>query len=294
MKFNKIKGTGLGIAGVLLSLGIMSTAHAWSSEDDPFDETHSTHLFIVDRALDILQTQEETKGYNAELGRMKAEWAQGLFDADHKHPFYDTSTFASHFYDPDTKTNYLGWSSPNAKASGEKYFNMAGDFYEKAKDAEKNRQSEEAKMKKEKAFYYLGVAMHYFTDLTQPMHASNFSNADHRALGYHSKFENYTDVIKYDAKMDGLKMDKDFGGSREPGDWLEKAARHAKGKFSLIFNDEIKDLYRKATTSTQASNEWKKIIKESVINQLKDAEQQTAGYINLWCEKYGLKNDEKF
>src|SRR5690606_23883358 len=43
----------------------------------------------------------------------------------------------------------------------------------------------------EKAAYALGLALHYLGDMTQPMHAANFTWMDSPKRGYHTDFERY-------------------------------------------------------------------------------------------------------
>src|SRR5262249_55712117 len=91
---------------------------------------------------------------------------QGLYDADMKAPYNNPAffgrapTYCSHFYNPDTGVNYLGRSRPTALTEGMKFFEQAVSDFQSGDPA--------------KAGYHLGLSAHYFTDMTQPMHASNF------------------------------------------------------------------------------------------------------------------------
>ncbi|MBC1867480.1 phospholipase, partial [Listeria seeligeri] len=92
----------------------------WSAEHPSKNEIN-THLWLFNQAekilaKDVTVTQldlvRELKKYNKEI-------AQGIFDADHKNPYYDKNTFLSHFYNPKTHKTYIA-GFPNAKDTGTK------------------------------------------------------------------------------------------------------------------------------------------------------------------------------
>src|SRR4029079_7506731 len=120
----------------------------------------------------------------------RAEWQQGLFDADFRHEFnhgsFDlqpgaaVSTIAlsganwkSHFFDPDTRANTKGERDPTAFTEALRHLQSARALIAKDEPA---------------ACYELGLSLHYLTDLTQPMHAANFTALD-RPLGLHTDVE---------------------------------------------------------------------------------------------------------
>ena len=143
------------------------------------NEGKSTHLFIVDRAMDIL-------GHHVGLSRAahahawlvdpscSSRWRQGLDDADHKVGYNNWYTYTSHFYDPSTGTNYLGARNPVA--------------YDKALEHLATARSRLAARDVYKGCYELGLSLHYATDLTQPMHAANYAATDW-PLNLHSHLE---------------------------------------------------------------------------------------------------------
>jgi phospholipase C len=162
------------------------------------DEAGSTHLWIVDRAVDTVGQRLDLPGAASAHARMtdaacKARWQQGLYDADYRKQYnggwFDLSpssstatiaasgaTWQAHFYDPDTGKNYKGNTSPTAKTEALAHLAQA-----KAKLAAKNVKD---------GCYSLGLALHFLTDLTQPMHASNFAATDW-PLKLHSNYEEY-------------------------------------------------------------------------------------------------------
>jgi len=167
----------------------------WDAESVD-DETRSTHLWIVNRAFDLLAARgdAQSKAAVALLGAAdcRPSWHQGLADADFKGAYnggaFDVAvggsttllvlsgaTWASHFWDPDTGLNYKGQKSPTAYDQALAHLNNA-----RAQLA-KNRAN---------ACYELGLSLHYFTDLTQPMHSSNYTAKDW-PLELHSDYESY-------------------------------------------------------------------------------------------------------
>ena len=169
---------------------------AWAT-NSVADEAGSTHLWIVDRAADVLGAHLDVAGAAKARAWLtntscKARWQQGLYDADYKAKYngglFDISptsstatviasgaTWAAHFYDPDTGKNYQGDTSPTAKTEATAHLSTAkkklsgGDVYN--------------------GCYELGLALHFFTDLTQPMHASNYTAKDF-PVELHTNVEN--------------------------------------------------------------------------------------------------------
>jgi hypothetical protein len=165
----------------------------WDTED-VWDETRSTHLYIVNRAAQLLQTSSnpaissfvsqlvEPYTPQAQAGAFRTGLCQGLYDADFLAPYNDPNwikqaTWKSHFFDQSTGTNYEGETSPTARTNGTSYT-------QQAQQALRNSDASGAG-------YALGLALHYFTDLTQPMHAANYTYLSSFPFGYHTDFEGY-------------------------------------------------------------------------------------------------------
>ncbi|PRD03312.1 phospholipase, partial [Bacillus sp. MYb56] len=104
----------LAIASVIaLTAPIQSVAFAhesdspialrWSAES-VHNEGVSSHLWIVNRAIDIMSQNTTVVKQNetALLNDWRTNLEEGIYSADYKNPYYDNSTFASHFYDPDS------------------------------------------------------------------------------------------------------------------------------------------------------------------------------------------------
>ena len=152
----------------------------WDAESVD-DETKSTHLWIVNRALGLLAERSDLPQAAAAVTLLGAadcqpSWHQGLADADFKAAYngahWDVavgastasltspaSTWDSHFWDPDTGHNYKGHSTPAA-------YGQALPHLGHARKSSSNAPAPATRS---------GCALHYFTDLTQPMHASNYT-----------------------------------------------------------------------------------------------------------------------
>lgn len=171
-----------------------------------------THSEIVENGVHLLRSlsvPEATEFIKLWDGRgFDRSTKLGLADADEKSPWTGTycagyPMFEDHFYDPDTGRNYTGRST-NAMTLGRLCFNLAVHFgrriYRLGADAPDKLY--------QRAGNWLGLSLHFLTDLTQPMHAANFTNgygetypgpgrcheADRRDLR-HMGFEEYSDSI---------------------------------------------------------------------------------------------------
>jgi len=167
----------------------------WDAEE-PFDEAQSTHLWIVNRAARLAQGQGATgqaicalvKPGQGRIGDLFHDnLCQGLYDADWKpefnQPVLEEPTYASHFYDAEGGENWLHQTSPTAVTQGSLYFSSALLAHQQGRP--------------DAAGYALGLSLHYFTDLTQPMHAANFTwLSSHPRWGYHTAFEAYVMEIQ--------------------------------------------------------------------------------------------------
>jgi phospholipase C len=180
-------------------------ASAWDAESAD-NEAESTHLWIVDRAIDILARHADSDDVAATAVRVlndstcRERWQQGLLDADFKAAYNNGrqdmplnpndlqvaaagATWESHFYDADTGKNYKGETRPTAKTEAESHLGMALENHLGGAIANRS------------ACYELGLTLHYFTDLTQPMHAANFTAVD-RPAKLHSNLEGYSKEIQ--------------------------------------------------------------------------------------------------
>src|SRR5262249_30468065 len=141
------------------------------------------------------------------------EAAEGDFEVAASH-----ASWMSHFYDPDSGKNYEGLAKSsdlsddaiqhpiftaikaNVEVNGRvrteaRGTALCGVGRAKALPAEKNHPAPHATEPKDlrlRGCYELGLALHYFTDITQPMHAANFAATDRPRL-LHSNWEGWAE-----------------------------------------------------------------------------------------------------
>ncbi len=90
--------------------------------------------------------------------------------------------YDSHFYDPDTGTNWRGNSTPTARTKAEDYYNKAVNSY---RSGDRDQAIEE-----------LGRCLHFVQDSGEPHHASNKTTVDSNSN--HSDFEKEASQWLYD------------------------------------------------------------------------------------------------
>ncbi|OUB23763.1 phospholipase [Bacillus cereus] len=288
---------------------VPSETLGWSAEH-PNVSQQNTHKWIADRALDIIALDQSTKSRKDATDffihpQIVRAFEQGLYDADHLNEFNDGGVgkiyidayinggWKSHFYDPDTGTNYKGETTPTAKTEGTKYFERAGEYYQNNNH--------------ERAAYYLGVATHYFTDVTQPMHAANFTNVDTlNNAGFHSQFENYVTEIQDHYKVEDalgdyniLLANNNTEYSYNPDDWIHAAAIIAKAEASNIIGGDRTERGRVGygvslpSVSIVEFEQWKNDpdTQLAIARSLIEAQRITAGFLNMFFEKFAINND---
>ena len=192
-------------------------------------------------------------------------------------------TYASHFYDPDNASNYLGFGSgaPTAMERGRDFFNVSLKVLASEGDhvnLEVGRRTNfghgsdaplkldvvgDREAKFEAAFRLLGVALHYFTDLSQPMHAANIPNTLGSIWDWrHSKFEEYADIavkglLQNNPRLSAEELDiSNIGGIYQLYDEMAREAKKA-------WVDYIKPLFEKKTYLEKWGNEtdqWQKDV----------------------------------
>lgn len=187
-------------------------------------EAKSTHLWIVDRAITMLATSSDPKALAMREmmngATCRAQWQQGLLDADYIR-FYNqggadltpganifegalalassNTTWESHFYDPDTGLNYKK-NTVTARSQAARYltFARAASFRGGSVHATEwgwDGPVYQAHDLTYSTCYALGLALHYFTDMTQGQHASNFTALSLPAM-LHEDYEEYAESIQ--------------------------------------------------------------------------------------------------
>jgi phospholipase C len=244
-----------------------------------FETTGNTHLWLVYNAVALLRGQGQA---GERLVQLVKPWSaavsdpfhdglcRGLWDADNRSPYNDpivdlVPTWASHFYDPGTRTNWMGKAAPTALSEGI-------HFYDESLEALAHGETRQAG-------YSLGLALHYLTDLTQPMHAANFTWMDSQEFGYHTDFERYVKDtlhrIRPPARFTPLLGDM----TREA--YFHAVARYSKDTyFALLCRPEWTQNYSKAMNTESV---WEARVGALVPRMLGDAVQMTAQFLRQWA-----------
>lgn len=137
-----------------------------------------SHKEMVHAAIHLLRTMSnptrEAKEFVAiwdSRGSFRDRLFQGLRNADYENPWKGNGFYQDHFYDPERGLNYMNQPS-SALSEGRRWFNLslhggmrAFKLGNGATDALYSGIG-----------YHLGLSLHFFTDLTQPMHTANFTN----------------------------------------------------------------------------------------------------------------------
>lgn len=159
----------------------------------------NTHLWVVNQAIELLKNNDSSIAQQAveklNNSECRASWEKGLWDADD--PDGDlvdspsTSAGGTHFYNA---AGHDAWGDP----IDYKTYMIAGT----SKDSNGNARIE-AKSNIDKIghfedtddCYSLGLALHYATDMTQPMHTTGFSGASIPIM-LHPTLEEYIPTIQ--------------------------------------------------------------------------------------------------
>jgi Ricin-type beta-trefoil lectin domain len=302
----KIKGGLWGVSSCLImttsclanvseqSEGIAQTTQAWEAESYT-NENASTHLFIVNRAVGLLN--HPLSDFRARsIGRLldtpacRQRWQEGLLEADtiskynNYNGFY--GTWKSHFFDPESGKNY-SWDSaslpshslPTARTSAATHVAQASARF---------RQSD-----LEQGCYELGLAMHYFTDLTQPMHAANFSALD-APIRLHSHYEAYAQNVQGSLV---IAPQRQFSATLPPDIVLFETAQASRNRWHNALWPAFRQAYsEKCSSIDQYSNDdtscWQTStqIEQLTGNILSDAVTATARYLYAIAGQYGALN----
>ncbi|MCY1041957.1 hypothetical protein OV208_11585 [Corallococcus sp. bb12-1] len=256
--------------------------HLMWSEESVLDERSATHLWIFHRAIELLDdlgpsgADPRVVADGKQIARFlkfsvspdrnsKRPWTdntifhdamvKGLYDSDWANPWMNTCTWQSHFYNPVTKQSYethLNCSDTHAKSAP----NFAVSAIETGQYGRLAVENPDLRTLLQ-FFYYLGITLHYFEDVTQPMHAHNFPNVISGANDvFHSDFEKaaqeYINTRPAALKVDPETLTSDncfaFGGdpaqqAPEKGvaAWvIAAAARIGHPNFNLALTDDNK------------------------------------------------------
>ncbi|HLZ64238.1 MAG TPA: zinc dependent phospholipase C family protein [Ktedonosporobacter sp.] len=249
---------------------------------EAFTEQDNTHLWIVNRAAELLQHEGEAGQFAYELvkpgqGRVGDAFhdhlCRGVYEPDHRAPLNDPllplglcPTWKSHFYDPDTQTNWLGEKSPTAIGRATTYYHLSRETY-KAGDMRV-------------AGYSLGLSLHYMGDMTQPMHAANFTWLSSWQFGYHTAFEAYAKTMLHCIELPRRYVPLALGVM--PHGYIKAVARRTKDTY---FRNVCKPEWTRSYNKHEVTNKvWHQRVGLYIGSMLSDAVLMTAQYLLFWAE----------
>jgi phospholipase C len=249
-------------------------------EEAIFQEKDNTHLWIVNRAAELLRNEGKVGELAYDLvkpgaGKIGDEFHdnlyRGIYDPDHKAPYTDPllpfglcPTWKSHFYDPDTQTNWLGQKTPTAVTRATTCYCLACEAYQLH-----NRRL---------AGYLLGLALHFMGDLTQPMHAANFTWLSSRPYGYHTAFEKYAKVML--SHIEPPTRFQPLALGVMPQGYLKAVARRTKDAYYRnVCRPEWLQSYR---TEVVTNEVWHQRVGLLIEPMLADAVLMTAQFLFSW------------
>ena len=156
----------------------------------------NTHLWIVQQALLLLSSSGDPKAKRiADAMNNPAnlmQWQNGLWDAD-EGPLAESATGrrGSHFYNASGKDYSGAASTVVTYLLGSEEQASYGNARTNAKD----RLVTAGNLTQPAQWYSLGIALHYLTDMTQPMHVSGFSGVS-IPIALHPIFEYYAGSVQ--------------------------------------------------------------------------------------------------
>jgi hypothetical protein len=284
--------------------------HLWDFVESPpstKDPTHNTHLWIVKRAAEVAASNPANDPQSAAIkaiirsmivspndnnaNEFYDRLCWGIWDADEKEPFNApellslTPTYLHHFYDPVSRTNWAHDTDSKQWSIIAKLFPVIWDYDDFTAYSEANNYFREAVRSWHRhhladAGYYLGLALHFFADPTQPMHAKGFINT--LVDRTHGDFEKWANTLLLDSDLWPSPPPKFVvPTTTDPGTILDTAATDARPHFDEIYNDMI---LLPATISRPPvyNSDWKSKLTPLTKTLLRNAASFTAQFLWVW------------
>ncbi|QJR15933.1 hypothetical protein [Usitatibacter palustris] len=186
----------------------------------------NTHLYVVLGGVQLLSTSQDPVAQAAAKAMntpaCKAKWQQGVWDADDPdkdlvdNPTGKTAG-GTHFYNASGKD----WNGKSTKTVTYMLSGVEANWKGNARQAAAKRIVEAGNTltatPTDAQCYALGLALHYMTDMTQPMHATSFSALEIPTM-LHAALEEWVPMIQgkfpptgaWDARWKGMTPDKVF------------------------------------------------------------------------------------
>lgn len=261
-----------------------------------------THAQIVDKALELLRglSLPDVRVFTERLARDTGFWGpmhKGLRDADeldrYTRPVIEffgnkQPAWGSHFYDPDTRENYLHGllnfpGNITAQTEGQRWFDVSVHF---ARRELQHRIDPPPGNIAWDAGYHLGLSLHFLTDVMQPMHAANFANCfgEDRSGHFnysdrrHSNFELWAEEQVRKGYLDDLPALSpgevaEWGDGTTAGEFLHGLAVEAKG----VWTSELRAIAR----SQGLDPDWSR-ARGALDRSLKIAPRRVARFLRNW------------
>jgi hypothetical protein len=265
----------------------------------------NTHLFVVRQALALLgrSADADAKKVAALMNQpaCQAEWETGLWDADDPNgklvETYSTAR-GTHFFNAGGKdffgkpTKIITYDAVvageqhkygDAKSHAHQHLHLGADEQSTASALASDPTCKTGPGKT--AAHELGLALHYLTDMTQPMHSSSYSALQH-PLSLHAVWEEYVPTIqanyatkatdKWDGKLKGLAPDAAFEAVAKAANAEAPALAKALKPGGLTICTMTGQLGATYTGYCWAHD---KVADDAAGAVLRAAYQQTAGYL---------------
>lgn len=259
----------------------------------------NTHLYVVAGAIDLLSRVPNDPVAAKAVAKMRdaacrERWESGLWDADDADLSETGGSRGSHFYNGagldfwGAATKVITYLMSPLQNQG------AGSFIEQnskgnARTNAQQRMALAAAMNTADHCYQLGIALHYMSDMTQPMHAASFSAVD-IPTSLHAVFEDYVGNIQGRFPAASVNWDGRFKGRRHDEVFHEAAVRansFAPGLSGLLkYEGTICTMMSEPPTSTSPMVAYtgRCFVHEPAVDNkagelLKDAYQSIASYL---------------
>ena len=230
------------------------------------------HRTQVERAIWILAAADPAGEFFSfwAIKAFRDGFHKGLWDADYRSPhrnygdliLYKGGFFTSHFWNPSTQNHYghdhaltrafrssiEEFDKHHAVSAAVEWINRAVDKHDHWRDGERTPTAAL------RMGYYLGLALHYVTDLTQPMHAANFTNvfggpddSPNKDDFRHAAFENLADHFLDPGRSERVSLLQDPATARMVfanglQAIVESTATDAKGVFLARLQSVLKEM----------------------------------------------------